>query len=74
MDMDVNDKNKKRYVTACYPMHQGGFWTQLIWLLPKIALMGKPSQSHVITKMAFTNEEIYQRALRKKMEERYERA
>lgn len=35
--------------------------------------MGKPSQSHVITKLAFANEEIYQRALRKKMEERYER-
>lgn len=74
MDIEVNYKNKKRYVTARYPMHQGKFWTWLIWFLPKIALIGKPSQSHVITKMAFTTDEIYQRALRKKMEERYERA
>lgn len=41
MDIEVNYKNKKRYKTAKYPMHQGMFWTWLIWLLSKIALMGK---------------------------------
>ena len=30
----------------------------------------KPSRSDVITKLAFATEEIYQRALRKKLEER----
>ncbi len=41
MDIEVNYKNKKRYKTAKYPMHQGKFWTWLIWLLSKIALRGK---------------------------------
>ena len=41
MDIEVNYKNKKRYKTARYPMHQGKFWTWLIWLLSKIALLGK---------------------------------
>lgn len=41
MDIEVNYKNKKRYKTAKYPMHQGFFWTWLIWLLSKIALWGK---------------------------------
>ena len=41
MDIEVNYKNKKRYKTAKYPMHQGKFWTWLIWLLSRIALMGK---------------------------------
>lgn len=41
MDIEVNYKNKKRYVTARYPMHQGKFWTGLIWVLSKFALMGK---------------------------------
>lgn len=41
MDIEVNYKNKKRYKTAKYPMHQGLFWTWLIWLLSKCALMGK---------------------------------
>ena len=41
MDIEVNYKNKKRYNTAKYPMRQRGFWTWLIWLLSKIALMGK---------------------------------
>ena len=41
MNIDVNYHNKKRYKTAKYPMHQGKFWTWLIWLLSKIALMGK---------------------------------
>ena len=41
MNIEVNYRNKKRYKTAKYPMHQGKFWTWLIWLLSKIALMGK---------------------------------
>ena len=41
MDIEVNYKNKKRYKTAKYPYHQGKFWTWLIWVLSKIALMGK---------------------------------
>lgn len=41
MDIEVNYKNKKRYKTAKYPLHQGIFWTWLIWILSKIALMGK---------------------------------
>ena len=41
MDIEVNYKNKKRYKTAKYPMHQGKFWTGLIWLLSRIALIGK---------------------------------
>ena len=41
MDIEVNYKNKKRYVTARYPMHQGKVWTWLIWLLSKCALKGK---------------------------------
>ncbi len=41
MDIEVNYKNKKRYKTAKYPMHQTKFWTWLIWILSKIALRGK---------------------------------
>lgn len=41
MDIEVNYKNKKRYNTARYPLRQRRFWTWLIWLLSKIALMGK---------------------------------
>lgn len=41
MDIEVNYKNKKRYKTAKYPMRQRKFWTGLIWLLCKIALIGK---------------------------------
>ena len=41
MDIEVNYRNKKRYKTAKYPLHQGLFWTWLIRLLSKIALMGK---------------------------------
>ena len=41
MDIEVNYKNKKRYNTARYPLRQRGFWTWLIWVLSKIALMGK---------------------------------
>ena len=41
MNIDVNYKNKKRYNTAKTPMHQGIFWTSLIWLLSRIALIGK---------------------------------
>ncbi len=41
MDIEVNYKNKKRYKTAKYPLHQGKFWTGLIWLLSRIALIGK---------------------------------
>mgnify|MGYP002517294486 CR=1 FL=1 len=41
MDIEVNYKNKKRYKTARYPLHQGKFWTWLIWVLSKCALIGK---------------------------------
>ena len=41
MDMEVNYKNKKRYKTAKYPYHQNIFWTGLIWILSRIALIGK---------------------------------
>ena len=41
MDIEVNYKNKKRYNTARYPLHQGKFWTGLIWLLSRCALIGK---------------------------------
>ena len=39
--MDVNYKNKKRYKTAKYPIRQPLFFTWLIWLLCKFALIGK---------------------------------
>ena len=41
MNIEVNYKNKKRYKTAKYPMHQTKFWTGLIWILSRIALIGK---------------------------------
>jgi len=41
MDIEVNYRNKKRYRTAKYPLHQRKFWTWLIWFLSKIALIGK---------------------------------
>lgn len=41
MDIEVNYRNKRRYKTAKYPLRQGKFWTGLIWVLSKIALMGK---------------------------------
>ena len=41
MDIEVNYKNKKRYKTARYPLHQTIFWTGLIWILSRIALIGK---------------------------------
>lgn len=41
MDIEVNYKNKKRYKTARYPLHQTKFWTWLIWILSKCALLGK---------------------------------
>ena len=41
MDIEVNYKNKKRYKTAKYPLHQTKFWTWLIWILSKFALIGK---------------------------------
>ena len=41
MDIEVNYKNKTRYKTARYPMHQSKFWTGLIWLLSRIMLIGK---------------------------------
>lgn len=39
--MDVNYKNQKRYNTAKYPIRQPLILTYLIWLLSKIALLGK---------------------------------
>ena len=41
MDIEANYRNKKRYRTAKYPMHQNIFWTGLIYLLSRIALIGK---------------------------------
>ena len=41
MDIEVNYKNKKRYKTAKYPMHPTIFWTGLIWVLSRCALIGK---------------------------------
>ena len=41
MDIEVNYRNKRRYNTAKLPMHQGIFWTGLIWVLSRCALMGK---------------------------------
>ena len=41
MDIEVNYRNKKRYKTAKYPLHQTKFWTGLIWVLSRIALIGK---------------------------------
>lgn len=41
MNIEVNYKNKKRYNTAKLPMHQNIFWTTLIWLLSRVALIGK---------------------------------
>lgn len=41
MNIDVNYRNKRRYNTARYPLHQGKFWTWLIWVLSKCALLGK---------------------------------
>lgn len=41
MDKEVNYRNKKRYNTRKYPLRQRGFWVWVIWLLSKIALIGK---------------------------------
>ena len=41
MNNEVNYKNKKKYVTAKYPIRQPLFLTFLIWLLSKILLIGK---------------------------------
>ena len=41
MDIEVNYRNKRRYKTAKYPLHQTIFWTWLIWFLSKIMLIGK---------------------------------
>jgi len=41
MNNEVNYKNKKKYVTAKYPIRQPWFLTFLIWLLSKIILIGK---------------------------------
>ena len=41
MNQPVNYKNQRRYNTAKPPLHQGIFWTWLIRLLSKIALLGK---------------------------------
>ena len=39
--MDVNYKKVKRYKTAKYPIRQPMFFTGLIWVLSKFALIGK---------------------------------
>ena len=41
MDIEVDYRNKRRYKTAKYPLHQTLFWTWLIWFLSKIMLIGK---------------------------------
>jgi len=41
VDIEVNYKNKKRYKTSRYPLHQTKFWTSVIWILSRIALLGK---------------------------------
>ena len=41
MNIEVNYKNKRRYKTTKYPLHQTKFWTWLIWFLSRIALIGK---------------------------------
>ncbi|MBO5938435.1 MAG: hypothetical protein J6Q82_02920 [Clostridia bacterium] len=38
---EVNYKNKKKYKTAKYPIRQPIFFVWLIWILSKIALIGK---------------------------------
>ena len=40
-NIEVNYKNKKRYNNAKYPIRQPLFFVGLIWVLSKIALMGK---------------------------------
>ena len=40
MDIPVNYKNPRRYKTAKYPIRQPLFFTWLIWLLSKLALIG----------------------------------
>jgi len=41
MNIEVNYRNKRRYNTAKAPLHQTIFWTGLIWILSKCALLGK---------------------------------
>ena len=41
MNTEVNYKNKKRYITAKYPIRQPLVLTWLIWILSKFALIGK---------------------------------
>ena len=41
MNIEVNYRNKRRYNTAKAPLHQTLFWTGLIWVLSKCALLGK---------------------------------
>lgn len=41
MNIEVNYRNKRRYNTAKSPLHQTIFWTWLIWVLSKCALLGK---------------------------------
>ena len=41
MDIEVNYKDKTRYKTAKYPMHPTIFWTGLIWVLSRFALIGR---------------------------------
>ncbi len=41
MNIEVNYKNKKRYNNAKYPIRQPLFIVYLIWILSKLALLGK---------------------------------
>ena len=43
MEQKVNYKNPRRYNTARYPIRQPLFFTGLIWVLSKFALIGKKS-------------------------------
>ena len=54
MDIEVNYKNKKRYKTARYPAHQTKFWTGLIWVLSRCALIGKEYKVGVVVKVNYS--------------------
>jgi len=48
LDLEVNYRNKRRYKTAKYPIRQPLFFTWLIWILSKIALIGKQHKVELI--------------------------
>ena len=52
--MDVNYRNKQYYKTAKYPIRQPKWLTWLIWMLSKIALIGKKYKLETIYDHFFT--------------------